>query len=57
MLNNVVNLVKYGVFILSVVVMFFKLNSGHCVLLWFETKFKLINVSVIICDVHALKII
>jgi hypothetical protein len=57
MLSNVVNLVKYGVFILLVVVSSFKKNYGHCVLLLFLTKFKLMNVLVIICDVHALKII
>jgi hypothetical protein len=36
-LNNVVNLVKCGVFILLVVVPSFKKNSGHYMLLWFET--------------------
>jgi hypothetical protein len=36
-LNNVVNLVKGGVFILLVVISSFKKNSGHYMLLWFET--------------------
>jgi hypothetical protein len=38
-LNNVVNLIKCGVFILLVVVSSFK-NSGHYMLLWFETNLK-----------------
>ena len=55
MLNEVVNLVKYGVFILLAMVMFFLAEFWSC---YFGLRqFKLMNVSVIICDLHGVKII
>jgi hypothetical protein len=57
MLSNVVNLVKYDVFIFLVVVMFFQAEFWSLFVTLVEREFKLKNVSVIICDVHTVNII